>query len=212
MAGKSAAPLLLLAGGAALLLGKKKKKSSSKADTGPTYDDLPSGDDTTPYDIPTKPAPKPSAPDRPSGSPPRGDQYDAGYWGSTPEERRTAIREHFKYLGYPVEVGPWPMNILGPKGSEEMENIDGTKGKLGGDDDKPNETVRLFQKNYNQVSRLNKAEKIFPAKMGGLDKDGLVGPYTLNGLRYAVEELKAGKGGGKTWKDLISMAELKGIN
>jgi len=48
--------------------------------------------------------------------------------------------------------------------------------------------------------------------MGGLDKDALVGPYTLNGLRFAVEQLKAGKTQGKLWDQLIQMAALKGIN
>jgi hypothetical protein len=208
---KSAMPLLLVAGGAALLLGTKKKKKSSTATKEDTPYDLPEYNEEEVY-IQPDPEPKERPSDIPAGNPPRGDTYDAGYWGSTSDERLENIRVHFIYLGYSVEIGPWPMNVLGPKGDHELTNKDGTKGKLGGDDDQPNETVRDFQRNYNQVSRLNKAEKYFPSNMGGLAKDALVGPYTLNGLRYAVEELKAGKAGGKTWNDLISQAELKGIN
>lgn len=211
MAGKSAAPLLLLAGGAALLMtGKKKKKSTGK--TTPSYDDLPADDfpEPDPY-IPPSAPPKPPTPSRPSGNPPRGDGYDGAYWGSTSEERLISIRQHFRDLGYNVEIGPWPMNKLGPKGTVELENKDGTKGKLGGDDDQANAVVEDFQGNWNQVSRLNKAEKIFAASMGGLNKDGLVGPYTLNGLRYAVEQINAGLSQGKKWQDLVQMAVLKGI-
>lgn len=206
-------PLLLVAGGAALLLGTKKKKKSttSSGTTDDTPYDLPKLDPDAVY-VPSTPEPKPTAPDIPAGNPPRGDQYDAGYWGSTTDERLSNIRGHFLYLGYAVDIGPWPMNTLGPKGDFEMTNKDGTTGKLGGDDDQPNEIVRNFQRNYNQVSRLNKAEKYFPSSMGGLAKDALVGPYVLNGLRYSVEELKAGKAGGKSWNDLISQANLKGIN
>jgi hypothetical protein len=209
MAGKSAAPLLLLAGGAALLLGgKKKKKKSTSTDTWPSYDDLPSGDGLDPYIPPTPPS-KPTTPSsRPPGNPPRGDGYDADYWGSTTEERLTKIRQFLKDFGYPVEVGPWPMNKLGPKGDFEMENEDGTMGKLGGGDDEPNATIRQFQSDYNRVSRLNKAEKLYAQSMGGLDKDGRMGPYTLNALRYAHDD----KPGNKAWPDMIQMAELKGIS
>ncbi len=212
---KSAMPLLLVAAGAALLLGTKKKKRSttSSGTTDDTPYDLPAFDEEAVY-VPPDPAPKPRTPNVPAGNPPRGDSYDAGYWGSTSDERLSNIRSHFVQLGYNVEVGPWPMNVLGPKGDHELTNKDGTKGKLGGDDDQPNETVRDFQRNYNQVSRLNKAEKYFEpigqSTMGGLAKDALVGPYTLNGLRFAVEEIKAGKG--KPWPDLITQANLKGIN
>lgn len=205
---KSAMPLFLALGAGALLLGTKKKKSIEAEAPDSPYD-LP-GD--PPIYVPPAPEPKAKPSDIPAGNPPRGDQYDGGYWGSTSDERLISIRTHFNYLGYPVEIGPWPMNILGPKGDFELTNKDGTMGKLGGDDDQPNEIVRDFQKNYNQVSRLNKMEKYFPISMGGLDKDALVGPYVLNGLRYAVEELKAGKAGGKSWSDLIQQAVLKGIN
>jgi len=211
-------PLLLVAGGAALLLGgKKKKKKASSSSGGGGYDDLPGYDDAAGGDdgigdyVPPTPPPQPSTPSKPAGNPPRGDSYDDAFWGPDPDSQMIKIREFFKYLGYPVDVTPHPMNILGPKGAIERENYDGTTGKLGGNDDEPSATVRQFQKNYNQVSRLNKAEKLFPSSMGGLSTDGMVGPYTLNGLRYAVEELKAGKAGGRNWQDLIQMAELKGI-
>ena len=207
MAGKSAMPLLLAAGGAALLLSGKKKKKKKTANGGAEpYTPPENGEEEIPY-IPPSPAPKPQTPSRPAGNPPRGDQYDGEYWGSTTPERLMGIRQHFVDLGYPVQVSPHPMNILGPKGNFELENIDGTMGKLGGDDDKPNATVKKFQHEYNMVSRLNKAEKIYPQAMGGLDEDGAVGPYTLNGLRFAKEGLP----GGKTWSDLLMMATNKGI-
>lgn len=196
---KSALPLILGAGAIALIAtGKKKKKTKSS--------DVP--DEPPPYipDLPPAPKPKPDS-KRPSGNPPRGDSYDGNYWGSNSEERLASIRQHFVELGYQVEVGPWPMNELGPKGTVELKNKSGSMGKLGGDDDKPNATVARFQRDYNIVSRLNKAEKIYPQSMGGLADDGLVGPYTLNGLRFAVEELP----GGKKWKDLLQQAALKGI-
>lgn len=207
MAGKSAMPLLLVAGGAALLLGgkKKKKKTTTGGGEEPTpYQ--PEEEEIEPY-IPPSPAPKPQTPSRPAGNPPGGDSYDGDYWGATGDERLISIRQHFVDLGYPVEVGPWPMNILGPKGNVELTNIDKTKGKLGGGDDVPNATVKKFQHEYNMVSRLNKAEKLYAQSMGGLDEDGYVGPYTLNGLRYAVDNLP----GGKTWNDLLLMATNKGI-
>lgn len=202
---------LVLVGGAALLMmgGKKKKKTAAKSDEGapytPTYEE--DEYEPAPY-VPPSPAPKPSTPSRPAGNPPRGSEYDEAYWGSTPDERLTSIRQHFADLGYMVEVGPYPMNILGPKGSVEMKNIDGTLGKLGGQDDKSDATVKKFQHDYNVVSRLNKAEKIYAQSMGGLSEDGFVGPYVLNALRYAKEGLP----GGKTWPDLLLMAKNKGIS
>ncbi len=213
---KSAAPLLLLVGGAALLMTGKKKKKKSTGEATSIYDDLP---DDTGFDeeepdlyIPPAPVQKPPSPSRPSGNPPNGDSYDGAYWGGNTEERLISIRQHFRDLGYNVEVGPWPMNNLGPKGTVEMENKDGSKGKLGGEDDEKSAVVLDFQGNYNQVSKLNKAEKVFSANMGGLNKDGLVGPYVLNGLRYAVGQINAGLSQGKKWQDLVQMAVLKGIN
>lgn len=205
MAGKSVMPLLLAAGGAALLLGGKKKKKKTTENGEAPYESTPS-DEPTPY-IPPTPAPKPTTPTRPAGNPPRGDSYDGNYWGATPDERLKGIRQHFVDLGYQVQVIPHPMNFLGPKGGTELVNTDGSKGKLGGGDDDPNATVKRFQHEYNMVSRLNKADKIYSQSMGGLDEDGMVGPYTLNGLRYAKEGLP----GGKTWNDLLLMATNKGI-
>lgn len=205
MAGKSVLPLLVVAGGAALLMSGKKKKKSTPTTSDTTVDDPFLGDDVY---IPPEPAKKPKATaGKPAGRPPRGDDYDPQYWGATSEERLENIRQHFVKLGYSVEVGPWPMNKLGPKGSVELENQDGSKGKLGGNDDQPNAIVRKFQGDYNKVSRLSKADKIYSQNMGGLDEDGLVGPLTLNGLRFAVEGLP----GGKTWDDLLLQAANKGI-
>lgn len=212
MAGKSATPLVLGAGALALIMmgGKRKKKTSSSGSDGvytPEYGGD-GGDGAVPYIPPTPQKKSDSTPSRPSGNPPRGSDYDDSYWGSNLDEQLISIRQHFASLGYPVEIGPWPMNILGPKGSVELENIDGTKGKLGGGDDKPDSIVRKFQREYNLVSRLNKAEKIFSQSLGGLDEDGFVGPYVLNALRYLKEAMP----GGKTWPDLLLTAANKGIS
>ncbi len=208
---KSAMPLLLVAGGAALLLtGKKKKKKKTTGDVGGDTPYTPSGGEDVPvYTAPPPADKKPRDPSRPVGSPPRGSNYDAAYWGSNTEERLISIRQHFVNLGYPVQVSAHPMNILGPKGDFELENIDGSKGKLGGNDDRPNPTVTNFQRDYNRISRLNKAEKFIQANMGGLADDGAVGPLTLNGLRTATEVVKASA---KGWKDLLLMASNKGIS
>lgn len=200
---KSSAPLLALAGGVALLAmsGKKKKKKTTTDDTYVPPEDV--------YVPPSSPEPAPGGGGgRPAGNPPGGDSYDPNYWGDTTEERLEGIRRHFKELGYPVEVGPWPMNKLGPKGEFELTNQDGTAGKLGGEDDEPSAVVRQFQHDYNVISRFSRAEKIYPSNMGGLDEDGLVGYKTLNGLRYAVTNLP----GGKTWNDLLKSAKNKGIS
>jgi len=152
MAGKSALPLIALAGGAALLMSRKKKKK--KATTTNGYEVLPddNGFELPPIADDKKPPPKKTS-KRPSGNPPGGDSYDAAYWGDSTIARMTSIRQHFADLGYPVEVGPWPMNRIGPKGEFEVTNQDGTKGKLGGNDDEPSDVVRRFQNEYNAVSR-----------------------------------------------------------
>jgi hypothetical protein len=202
---KSAMPLLLGLGAAALLLGTKKKKKSAPAPTPDFIPDENYEDDALPYIPDAAPAPKDSS--KPSGNPPRGDTYDEAYWGASHNERLENIRKHFVFLGYPVDVIPYPMNILGPDGDISMPNYDNSIGKLGGGDDQPNSDVRAFQHDYNVVSRLNKAEKIYGQAMGGLYEDGLVGPFTLNGLRYAKEGLP----GGKKWSDLVALAHTKGI-
>lgn len=206
---------ILLAGGAALLFmgssKKKKKKKVSGADAGYDPDAGYDSDTDGPYSdgdtVP--PPPADTDPSRPSGNPPGGDAFDASYWGATLEEQLTNIRDHFRWLGYSnVEEGPYPMNILGPKGTVEIQNIDGSMGKLGGNDDAPSDVVAGFQSDYNKISRLNAAEKIYQNRMGGLAVDGFVGPKTLNALRYA----KTGLPGGKSWKpDLINQAAIKGI-
>ncbi len=201
-------PLLLGLGGAALLLGGKKKKKKT-TDTG-GFDDVGTytpDPDIEPY-IPPDPAPKPAAPDRPAGNPPGGAEYNPTYWGADTDARLISIRQHFADLGFQVEVSAHPMNILGPKGEFELENIDGTLGKLGGDDDKSNDIAKEFQRQYNMISRLNKAEKFVPESMGGLDKDGKVGPYTLNGL---IEAKKVTTATAKRWSELVLQATNKGI-
>lgn len=198
MANKSALPLLVAAGAAAVLLSKKKKKntSSGSSDTG-TYDDL----DLPPIADTSEPPPEKDS-KRPAGDPPGGDSYDADYWGSNTLERMTKIRQHFADLGYGIEVGPWPMNHIGPKGTMEVENQDGTMGRLGGNDDKSSPIVRQFQNDYNAVSRCKEVSGL----VGGLAPDGLVGYFTLNGLRTAHESL-----GAKSWQDILRTCATKGF-
>lgn len=197
MAGKSALPLLALAGVGAVLLTRKKKKK--KTDNG--YEPIP---DIDPLIIPDSPDPPPKKTSkRPSGNPPRGNTYDPDYWGSSTIERMTSIRQHIADLGYDVKVGPWPVNIIGPKGELEVENEDGTTGRLGGNDDKSNRTFMQFQNDYNAVSRCGE----LGSGMGGLAPDGLVGYFSINGLRAAKEKL-----GAKNWQDVLRTCGTKGFN
>lgn len=197
MAGKSALPLIALAGGAALLMSRKKKKKKAPVDDGGDYGDF----DFDPV-VPPSPKPAKKTSKRPSGSPPRGDTYDADYWGDNTLARMTSIRQHFADLGYDTKVGPWPMNKIGPKGTMEVKNEDGSMGKLGGNDDEVSMAVMQFQNDYNAVSRC----KELAGLIGGLAPDGLVGYYTLNGLRAAKEKL-----GAKTWDDTLKTCATKGF-
>lgn len=197
MAGK-ALPILLLGGAALMLAGGKKKKKISE-------EPLP---DVVPPVIPSPPTSGGvSLPYwKKAGDPPRGSSYDGAYWDPTPgDPRLISIRKHFASLKYPVEIGPWPMNELGPLGTLEMKNESGSTGKLGGGDDKPNEIVRKFQKEYNAVSQAKKFGG--GQKMGGLAPDGLVGPLTLNGLRFVSENL-----GAKLWPDVVAEAKSAGYS
>lgn len=197
MAGKSALPLLALAGVGAVLMSKKKKKKKTTTGGGTDY-----GEFEMPV-IPDSPEPPPKKTSkRPSGNPPGGDSYDADYWGSNTIERMTKIRQYFADLGYSVEVGPWPMNKIGPKGTMEVKNQDGTIGRLGGNDDESNDTVRKFQNDYNAVSRCKELSGV----SGGLAPDGLVGYFSLNGLRAAHDSL-----GAKTWQDVLKTCANKGF-
>jgi len=138
-------------------------------------------------------------------NPPRGSTYDGPYWDPSPgKPRLTSIRKHFSNFGYSVNVGPWPMNVLGPLGSLEFDNEPGStpaKGKLGGEDDQKSAVVKKFQIDYNIVSRA----RTFTTGMGNVSEDGLVGPYTLNAMRYATQKL-----GGKHWPDVVKEAKAKG--
>lgn len=196
MAGKSALPLLALAG-AAIVLSKKKKKKKTSGGGEDGYDGFDFDPVIPPPDVPPKKTSK-----RPSGNPPGGDSYDAEYWGSSTIERMTKIREYFATLGYDVEAGPWPMNKIGPKGTFEVKNKDGSMGKLGGNDDEPSDVVRQFQNDYNAVSRCKEVAGL----VGGLSPDGLVGYFTLNGLRTAHDKL-----GAKTWQDVLRTCATKGF-
>ena len=114
----------------------------------------------------------------------------------------TSIRQHFADLGYDTKVGPWPMNKIGPKGSFEVKNEDGSTGKLGGNDDEVSMIVMRFQNDYNAASRCKEIVEL----IGGLAPDGLVGYFTLNGLRTAKDKL-----GAKTWQDVLRTCATKGF-
>ncbi len=185
----------------ALTRGKKKKR---KAKEEPIYD---YGKDVITTD--TKPKKKTSK--RPSGNPPcegpaapgvPGACYDKAYWGDSTLARMTNIRQHFADLGYNIEVGPWPVNVIGPKGNFEVTNKDGSVGKLGGNDDKSDMTVMKFQNDYNAVSRCKELSGL----TGGLAPDGLVGYFVLAGLRTAKERL-----GSKNWDDVLRTCATKGF-
>jgi len=203
----NALPILLLGGAALMMMGGKKKKTGST----PDLDfDPESGPVIVPNDIPPPAVPKNvSMPYwKKAGVTQWKGNYDGAYWGSNGDERLEKIRKYFSDFGYDVRVGPWPMNVLGPAGTLELENVpdsDPAKGKLGGGDDAPSPVVDKFQREYNAVSKA----KIFAPgqKMGGLAPDGLVGPYVLNGLRFVKTYL-----GGKLWQDLVREAAKNGSN
>jgi len=146
---------------------------------------------------PETPSKKPSG--KPSGSPPPyGDScfpedmggtqaYDTSYWdkGGDVVKAREGIFTAFESLGYQTPTDRSTMNDPGPNA------------ELGGGDDIPNSEVKRFQKDYNKVSR---AGKFTPGvKMGGLWEDGLVGPCTLNGLKYVMDNLS-----GRDWSDIVA--------
>lgn len=145
----------------------------------------------------TTPTPKPTG--KPAGSPPPyGDscfpenmggaqRYDYEYWdkGGNVVAARQGIFDAFESLGYDTPTNRSTMNDPGPDAV------------LGGGDDVPNSEVTRFQKDYNKVSR---AGKFTPGvKMGGLWEDGLVGPCTLNGLKYVMDNLS-----GRKWSDVVA--------
>lgn len=134
---------------------------------------------------------------RPPGMPPGGNcnkpaqVYDFAYWDAGGQDiARQRIFTNFTDLGYQPPTDRDTMNALGPDAA------------LGGDDDLPNEEVRRFQKEYNAVSRWGK----FMSGMGGLDRDGFVGPCTLNGMRYVLQNLD-----GRNWQDLVKEAKAAGF-
>jgi hypothetical protein len=192
-------------GAVALLASKKKKKTTPEV--------------VVPETVIPKPPPKPK-PDstRPMGNPPNpaGGPYDQKYWdASRGGVGREGIRRHFNKYGYPVDINDFPMNELGPKGTgSDIANASGSTGKLGGADDKPSAAVRNFQRHYNAVSRLGKSGAVVtgvkvPSNMGGLDEDGLVGPFTLNGVKYVLD---SGMGEAGAWVNtFVKEAEVKGF-
>jgi hypothetical protein len=200
MAGKSALPLIALAGGVALLMSRKKKKKKAVED----YADF----DLPIPDVPEPPPKKTSK--RPAGNPPcvgpRAPEgapgcYEQMYWGENTLARMTKIRQYLSDLGYAIEVGPWPVNKIGPKGNFEVTNKDGSIGRLGGNDDESSDLLRGFQNDYNAVSRCKELSGV----TGGLAPDGLMGYFTLDGLRASKESL-----GAKTWQDVLKTCSGKG--
>lgn len=134
---------------------------------------------------------------RPSGQPPGGDcnkpmqRYDSAFWdGGGKEVARAHIFEVFRSLGYQTPSGRDTMNDPGPNA------------QLGGEDDIPNEEVRRFQREYNAVSRW----KGFLDSMGGLDRDGFVGPCVLNGIKYILDNL-----GDRDWQSIVAAAKAAGF-
>lgn len=123
---------------------------------------------------PVEPAPVKPSNKRPPGSPPpqgagcADGQYDAAFWNS-----RASILNAFDSLGYATPQDRDTMNKLGADNA------------LGGGDDVSNPEVVRFQNDYNKVSKRGE----FAPKMGGLDPDGLVGPCTLNGMKYVLDNL-----------------------
>lgn len=149
---------------------------------------------------PTFPDPKPSSTKKPAGSPPPygnacfppdmggGNAYDVSYWDAGgPVPARQRIFDMFDALGYSTPSNRSTMNDPGPDAA------------LGGNDDVPNPEVVRFQKHYNSASRLG----LFP-NMGGLWEDGLVGPCTLNGGKYVMDQLAANGLDGSAWQDLAT--------
>lgn len=112
--------------------------------------------------------------------------YDHNFWdagGVVPARER--IFNHFEALGYQTPTDRSTMNDPGPDAA------------LGGGDDVPNAEVANFQKDYNRGSR----RKLFP-NMGGLWEDGFVGPCTLNGVKYVMEQLSKAGSSPDQWKAL----------
>lgn len=204
---KGTGMLALLGLGAVALIASKKKKTTTPVEP------------VIPETVIPKPKPKPK-PDatRPMGNPPNpaGGPYDQKFWdASKGGVGREGIRRHIMTLGYPVDVNDFPMNELGPKGiGADIENASGTSGKLGGADDQPSVAVRNFQRHYNAVSRLGKSGVVVmgvnvPSNMGGLDEDGLVGPFTLNGIKHIFFSGMGEKG---AWVNtFVKEAEVKGF-
>lgn len=201
---KKLLPLALIGGGVALVAGggKKKKKKKKKKD----FSDLPDTDGSPDNGIQEEdadnsnfpPPPKDTGSKIPAGNPPNpagpGEwgNYDHGYWEQgNPQETRAFILRHFEDFGFAT---PTNRNTM---------NDPGADGKLGGNDDLPNEEVRRFQKEYNAVSR----SKVFAGpEMGGLYPDGFVGPKTLNGLKFVKDNI-----GARAWSDVVKEAGNKGF-
>lgn len=157
----------------------------------------------TPKPTPTpKPAPKPDK--QPPGEPPNptgqscrspGFGYDASFWdaGGTVAARQR-IFDAFEAGGYQTPTGRDTMNDLGGDN------------QLGGGDDIANPEVKRYQNEWNAVSRWGGWQPT--SVMGGLDPDGLVGPCTINGLKFMLDNVTQGQ----TWQDIVAAARAAGYN
>jgi hypothetical protein len=168
--------------GAAIILIPRGAKAATVPQTGPGQ------------------APRVRPTSKPPGSPPPyGDScfppsmggtqaYDNAFWDEGgPVPARERIFNYFQLLGYATPADRSTMNDPGPDAA------------LGGGDDVPNAEVKRYQKDYNAASRAN----VFP-NMGGLWEDGYVGPCTLNGLKYVMDQIAAAGGAPEDWAGLVS--------
>lgn len=163
--------------------------------------------------FPTGPVAPPKGYDRPAGDPPPqghscfpksaggSGTYDETFWeqGGTTEARKRVLQT-FRDLGYATPTKP-------DGTPAETMNDPGADGVLGGGDDQKNSEVERFQREYNQVSRKTAKSGFFvasSAKMGGLDPDGLVGPCTLNGMKFVLDHLQ-----GREWPDIVAQAKAQ---
>lgn len=119
-----------------------------------------------------------------------GNENQAGEYNQNLWSNLESIKEVFAELGYPVPDRP-TMNELGPDG------------ELGGEDDIPNPAVEAFQNDYNGAA----AAGVLGVQAGGLDRDGLVGPCTLNGLEVVLSHFD-----GAAWKGEVGIVQSVGFS
>ena len=117
---------------------------------------------------------------------PAGGLYDRDFWDVKGRLNLRKVREVFNELGYVVPINDEPMNING-------------NNRIRGDEIKSDDVLE-FQSDYSTVSRKN------PIKMhmGMLILDGLMGPNTLNGLKFALDNTADGD----EWKRFVMKSNM----